>query len=86
VAAHEIIREVARKEEAGIILKVDYEKAYNRVNWNFLLELFKSRGFSDKWIDWIIKIIQGGSVCVTLNDENGPYTSTALQPCCRCLH
>ena len=35
VAAHEIIHEVARKKEAGIILKIDYEKAYDRVNWNF---------------------------------------------------
>ena len=51
VAAHEIIHEVARKKEAGIILKIDYEKAYDRVNWNFLLEVLKSRGFSEKWIN-----------------------------------
>ncbi|MDP0908040.1 reverse transcriptase domain-containing protein, partial [Klebsiella pneumoniae] len=31
VAAHEIIHEVEKKEE-GIILKIDYEKAYDKVN------------------------------------------------------
>jgi len=45
------INEVARKKEAGIILKIDYEKAYDRVNWNFHLEVLKSRGFSEKWIN-----------------------------------
>ena len=77
VAAHEIIHEVARKKEAGIILKIDYEKAYDTVNWNFLLEVLKSRCFSAKWINWITSLTQGGSVCVRLNDENGQ--------CGRCL-
>ena len=63
------------KKDSGIILKLDYEKAYDRVNWHFLLEVLKSRGFCDKWINWIISLTQGGSVCVRLNDENGPYFS-----------
>ena len=61
------------KKDSGIILKIDYEKAYDRVNWDFLLEVLRSRGFDDKWISWITKLTQGGSVCVRLNDENGPY-------------
>jgi len=54
VAAHEIIHEVARKKDSGIILKLDYEKAYDRVNWHFLLEVLKFRGFSDKWITGLL--------------------------------
>jgi len=73
VAAHEIIHEIARKKESGIILKLDYEKAYDRVNWAFLLEVLKTRGFSEKWTSWVMKLTHGGSVCVRLNDENGPY-------------
>jgi len=75
VAAHEINYELARKKEPGIILKLDYEKVYDRVNWDFLIEVLKMRGFSDNWISWIVKLTQGGSVCVRLNDENGPYFS-----------
>jgi len=73
VAAHEIIHEIARKKEAGIVLKLDYEKAYDRVNWDFLVEVLTSRGFSKTWIDWIINLTRGGSICVRLNDVNGPY-------------
>lgn len=36
VAAHEIIYEVHRNKESGVILKLDYEKAYDRVNWDSL--------------------------------------------------
>ena len=44
VSAHEIIHEIARKKEPGIILKLDYEKAYDKVNWDFFMEVLKSRG------------------------------------------
>ena len=75
VAAHEIIHEVARKKEARIFLKLDYEKAYDRVNWSFLEEVLRTRGFNHKWIGWILKLVKGGSVCVRLNNENSSYFS-----------
>ena len=55
VAAHKIIHEVHRKKDSGVILKLDYEKAYDRVSWDFLEEMLKSRGFGDKWRWWISK-------------------------------
>jgi hypothetical protein len=36
VSLHEIIHEVKRKKQSGVIFKVDFEKAYDKVNWNFL--------------------------------------------------
>jgi len=72
VAAHEIIHEVHRKE-SGIILKLDYEKAYDWVSWNFLEERLKSRGFGAKWRGWISKVVQGGSICIRMNDENSTF-------------
>jgi hypothetical protein len=50
VSAHEIIHEAAKKSHKGIVLKLDYEKAHDRVEWHFLEEILKSRGFSSKWI------------------------------------
>jgi SAM-dependent MidA family methyltransferase len=32
VAAHEIIHEVNKNKEAGVILKLDYEKAHDKVS------------------------------------------------------
>lgn len=47
VTAHEVIHEIyQKKKETGILLKLDYEKAYDRVNWEFLDSMLTSRGFS----------------------------------------
>jgi len=32
VVSHEIIHEVVKRKEASIILKLDYEKAYDKIN------------------------------------------------------
>jgi hypothetical protein len=39
VTAHEIIHEVHRKKEQGLVLKIDYEKAYDKVNLDFIFEI-----------------------------------------------
>jgi hypothetical protein len=49
VAAHEIIHDIHRKKESGVVLKLDYEKAYDRVSWSFLGDMLESKGFGAKW-------------------------------------
>jgi hypothetical protein len=46
---HEIIHETKRRKEIGVVLKLDFEKAYDKVNWKLLLECFEKRGFDNKW-------------------------------------
>ena len=60
-------------KESGIILKLDYEKAYDRVSWDFIEEMLISRGFRAKWRSWMKRVIQGGSICVRINNENSIY-------------
>jgi hypothetical protein len=56
-----------------VILKLDYEKAYDRVNIDFLLEILETRGFGSKWIGWIRSVVIGGSVSIL---ENGEESNT----------
>ena len=48
--ASEIIRSMQSKKCRGVILKLDFEKAFNSVNWSFLLHLLKKLNFHSKWI------------------------------------
>jgi hypothetical protein len=36
VSLNEILHEVKKKKQSGVILKIDFEKAYDKVNWQFL--------------------------------------------------
>ena len=61
----------------AIILKLDFEKAYDKVNWDFLLECHVKRGFNQKWCGWVNQILRNGTVSVKINDEMGPYIQSA---------
>lgn len=41
---HEIIRELHIKKN-GIIFKINFEKAYDKVNWEFFTTNIKTKGF-----------------------------------------
>ena len=78
---HETIHELHRKNLSGVIFKIDFEKAYDKVKWNFLLQTLRLKGFSPKWIEWIKSFISGGSVAVNINDEVGPFFQTRKGLC-----
>jgi hypothetical protein len=65
VILHETIHELHKKKQKGIILKLDFEESYDKVNWVFLQQVLRMKGFSSKWCNWIEQIIvSGGCVCV----------------------
>jgi hypothetical protein len=70
---HEILHETKMRKQEGIILKIDFEKAYDKVKWKFLFECLAARGFSKKWCNWIEMVVFGGTVSVRLNNLIGPY-------------
>ena len=49
VILHETIHELHTKKKDGVIFKIDFEKAYDKVNWNFLQQTLRMKGFSQKW-------------------------------------
>lgn len=73
VILHETLHELKSKKMEEIILKIDFEKAYDKVNWYFLQQVLRMKGFSHKWCRWIEQIVTGGSVSVKVNDEMGHY-------------
>ena len=46
------------------------------MNWSFLLQTLRMKGFSSKWCQWIVRATQEGSVAVKVNDEIGRYFQT----------
>jgi len=73
VVAHEVVHSLHKIGEKGVILKLDYEKAYNKVSWNFLFEVLESRGFSERWILWIKQLVTGGPLGIMFNGEDSAF-------------
>jgi hypothetical protein len=70
---HEVLHETKLRNQIGIVLKLDFEKAYDKVKWKFLFEFLMARGFCPKWCRWLKQVVSGGTVSVKLNDLIGPY-------------
>jgi hypothetical protein len=68
IILHETIHEIHRKKLNGVILKIDFEKAYNKVKWSFLQQALRMKGFSSQWCDWIPSFVSGGHVGIKVND------------------
>src|SRR5438128_12144865 len=78
VILHKTIHEMHRKRLSRVILKIDFEKAYDKVKWPFLLQTLRMKGFSPKWISWVKSFIsgEGGSVAVNVNNDIGNFFQT----------
>jgi hypothetical protein len=51
----------------GVLCKLDLEKAYDYVDWNFLLYLWKRYGFGKRWCSWIKHCISSVRFSVLIN-------------------
>ena len=49
IILHETLHELHTKKQDGIIFKIDFEKAYDKVKWDFLQQTLRMKGFSDVW-------------------------------------
>jgi len=69
--AHEIMNKFRHyKGKKGFVaLKIDMEKAYDRIEWDFLLACLRQLGFNEIWIDWITECISTVSYSMVINGE-----------------
>jgi len=49
--ANEVVEDLRRSERSGLCLKVDFEKAYDSVRWEFLYDMLLKLGFQSKWVE-----------------------------------
>lgn len=73
VLSQEIIHYTKQYKQDGIIIKVDFEKVYDKINWEYLLEVLQSRGLCSRWIIWIRKWLLSSQSCIIINGDFTPY-------------
>jgi hypothetical protein len=64
---------VRTKKLGGIFLKLDFEKAYDKVNWEFLRTVLSCNGYEPGVVHRLMLLVSGGKTDININGEIGPY-------------
>ena len=59
--------EKKRSREEGLVFKIDFEKAYDHVNWDFLDHVLKMKGFRPRWRTWMRGCLSSVSYAILVN-------------------
>ncbi|KAL8124435.1 hypothetical protein AgCh_012179 [Apium graveolens] len=72
VVAHECFHHITHKKKGSVAemaIKLDLNKAFDRVEWDFLLAIMNKMGFDSRWQNWIFQCISTTSLDFFINDE-----------------
>nr|GEX06005.1 RNA-directed DNA polymerase, eukaryota [Tanacetum cinerariifolium] len=64
---NEVLHWCSKKNKKSLIFKVDFEKAYDSVRWDFLEDVLKKFGFGNKWCNWILCCLNSSKGSILVN-------------------
>jgi hypothetical protein len=60
----------------GLLFKLDFEKAYDKVNWAFLYLMMQLKVLGDVLCNLVMEVVRGGRVAIKVSNQVGPYFTT----------
>jgi retron-type reverse transcriptase len=69
--AYEYLYHYHKSKEENLVLELDFEKAFDKIEHSAIIDILKARGFGKKWIKWIQMILETGTSHVSLNGVQG---------------
>lgn len=68
--ANEVIGWMKKTKQKEVILKLDFQKAYDTVRWDFLEETLLGMGFRTKWTNCIMECVRTASMSILVNGSS----------------
>ncbi|WVZ92388.1 hypothetical protein U9M48_038459 [Paspalum notatum var. saurae] len=73
VYATELVQHCHKSKAPTLVLKLDFAKAFDTVQWGSLQEILRARGFSSKWLTWTQDLLSSSLTAVLVNGTPGPW-------------
>ena len=67
LVANEVVEDYRKGGRSGVVFKIDFEKAYDFVEWGFLDFVLEKKGFGFIWRKWIMGCLSTVSFSVFVN-------------------
>ncbi|XP_058725808.1 uncharacterized mitochondrial protein AtMg01250-like [Vicia villosa] len=67
VVANELGDYLTKEGKECLLFKVDFEKAYDKVSWNFLRYMMRRMGLGNVWMNWMKALIFSRKMSVLTN-------------------
>ncbi|KAJ0797800.1 putative RNA-directed DNA polymerase [Helianthus annuus] len=64
---NEAIGWLKKMNQQACFFKIDFAKAYDNVNWNFVILMMEQMGFPNKWCEWVFGILSSARSSVLVN-------------------
>jgi hypothetical protein len=58
-----------KKGNPALFVKLDISKAFDTLNWAYLLDVLRACGFSLKWHNWVVDILRSSSSRIIINGQ-----------------
>ena len=69
----DLLFEIENENENPVILMLDQEKAFDRVEWSWLFATLKSYNFGDTFISWLDTMYKDAKSCIMTNGVQSEY-------------